>query len=407
MAKLPAEFLQQLRDIPILEVAEHYFDIKKIGNVYQTTCIHEGDRSPSLTFFPPTNTFHCFGCGAGKKPVTEGSDVISFVMWLDNSTFHEAVEKLAQQQGIPVPQTEMTEADRKRKQVLDAYLKRNQQYWTALQAQPQALQYLNARGIDREDINKWRIGFVDDIGAHKGKIAFALLNESGNTVGFSYRDMTQEFTGTDRTGPKYINSPKSEVFDKGSILYGLNFVKREIREAGYVVIGEGFGDAIIAQKMDLPFVSLMGTSLTTAHIAALKRYTSTVILWLDGDRAGTEASMRHAKALRKEGFLVKVMNFPGEDPDETLLHILTQYPEEHEEAVTKLVTKEPVLASHFEVEQVLAYYESAHAELKLAVVKEVEAIIEDISSVPERTFTRRMAAERLRVTPEELGWMER
>lgn len=409
MAKqIPDEFVKQLREIPIEEIAESYFVLKKMGSILQTSCIHGGDNDPSLTFFPQTNTFYCFGCGAGKRPKTEGSDTISFVMWIDKCTFMEAVTKLANMKGLQVPRQGLSAEDKKKQEMLAKVMVTNRLWWEHLQQKPEALTYLHERGIDDELIALWRIGYIpeDSKDYQKGKITFALMNDWGQTVGFSHRDMTKEFTGEKPDGPKYINSPKSSIFDKGSILYGLNFVKKLIREKGYAIIGEGFGDTILGQKLGLPFVSIMGTSMTEQHIAILKQYTNTVILWLDGDVGGIGATTRHAKVLRQHGFIVKVINYSGKDPDDIFLQILNEE-DTIEKAIQKaewIVQHNVRLASQFEVDQILSRYESQLTELRMKAVMEIEPILDGIDGVAEAAFSRQMASQRLGVMLKDLDW---
>jgi DNA primase len=409
MAKqIPEEFLEQLRQIPIEEVAATYFDLKQMGSILQTSCIHGGDNDPSLTFFPQTNTFYCFGCGAGKRPKTEGSDVISFIMWIDKCTFIEAATKLASLKGLEIPRANLSPEDKKKQQMFAQVVTENRMHWDYLQKEQRALQYLHDRGIDDAEIAKWRIGYIPDNARHfhKGKVVFALMNDWGQTVGFSHRDMTKEFTGEKLQGPKYVNSPKSLIFDKGSTLYGLNFVKKLIREKKYVVVGEGFGDTILGQKLGLPFVSIMGTSMTDQHIAILKQYTNTVILWMDGDNGGITATSRHAKELRKHGFTVKIINYMGKDPDDIFMSLIEQH-EDLEGAAKhagEIIKHQAILASQFEVNQVLAKFDSDFTELQLNTVKDVQAILGEMEDGMEKLFVQQRVAERLGVKPSELGW---
>jgi DNA primase len=408
MAKqIPDDFVKQLRDIPIEEVASLYFDLKQMGSITQTSCIHGSDSGPSLTFFP-TNTFYCFGCGAGKRPKTEGSDVISFVMWVDNCTFMEAVSKLANLKGLEVPKTGLSAEDKKKQQMFAEAVSQNRLYWEWLQKEERALEYLHGRWIETDDIAKWRIGYIPEDAKHyhKGKIVFSLMNDWGQTVGFSHRDMTKEFYNKPSEIAKYINSPKSLIFDKGSILYGLNFVKKQIREKGYVVVGEGFGDTILGQKLGLPFVSVMGTSMTDQHIAILKKYTNTVILWMDGDHGGITATLRHAKALRKEGFIVKVINYNGKDPDDIFADIIDNegYGKEGRAYAEKLVETESLLASQYEIDRIVSHYESQLTELKIKTISQITPVLEEMDGVAERAFSKAMVARRMDVPPGDLGW---
>lgn len=405
MAKqIPDDFLAKIREIDIIEVAESYFKLEQMGNIHRTTCIHPGDKTPSLTFFTQTNTFYCFGCGAGKKPKTEGSEVISFVMWMDNCSFSEAVQRLAVMKGWPVPKLGLSDEDKKKLKEIESVLKANRQYWEHLQTNVDYLQYLKDRGIEKEEVDKWRIGSIPKEGSHfhKGKLTFALMNDWGQTVGFSHRNMSDKFDYIEDPSPKYVNSPKSTIFDKGSILYGLNFVKRLIREKGYVIVGEGFGDAILGQKMGLPFVATMGTSLTDQHIAILKQYSETVILWMDGDQAGINATSRHAKVLQKAGFIVKVINYLGKDPDDVFMDILLNHKEDMQDYTEKLVLTQSVLASQFEINQILSRFDSQVAELKMKICREVMPILSDIPQSIEKDIFYEMVSRRIDVSVETL-----
>jgi DNA primase len=405
--KIPDEFLEQLRQVPIEEVASLYFDLKPMNNLYQTSCIHGGDTDPSLTFFTQTNTFYCFGCGAGKRPKTEGSDVISFVMWIDKCSFIEAVQKIASLKGLEVPKQGLSAEEKRIIEAIAKTTQMNRIYWEHLQTEERALAYLHERGIDNDDIAKWRIGYIpeDARTPHAGKVVFGLMNDWGQTVGFSHRDMTKEFTGEKLEGPKYINSAKSVIFDKGRTLYGLNFVKRKIREKGYVVVGEGFGDTILGQKLGLPFVSIMGTSMTDQHIRILKEYTDTVILWMDGDVGGIGATMRHAKALRKEGFIVKVINYNGKDPDDIFMEIMEDRTIEEAIAHAEWVVKNnSLLASQFEVNQVLEKFDSDFIELQMNAYRNVQVILDEMEEGIEKAFTQRRVAESLGLNLSHFGW---
>lgn len=394
MKQIPDEFLDRIRkEISIAEVANQYFELDRAGSILRTRCIHKGDRDPSLTFFEQTNTFYCFGCGAGKRPKTEGSSVIDFVVWMDNCTFMEAVQKLAAMKGWPVPRQGLSPDDKRKQIMLEQALDKNRTYWEKLQTNENYLRYLNERGIMQEDIDKWRIGLVPKEEDKFGwRLSFALMNDWGQTVGFSYRNMSDYFEDVEDDGAKYINSPKSLIFDKGSTLYGLNFVRRLIRERGYVIVGEGFGDTILGQKLGLPFVSLMGTSLTERQIEILKQYTDTVILWLDGDNGGIGATTRHARALRKHGFYVKVINYLGKDPDDIFLDILNGDEKDKEAYAYKLVEEEAMLASIFDIRNVMGRYSSSILELKMRTVKELKPIIDELDNkVEEEVFLTHIA----------------
>lgn len=349
----------------LIEIAEEYFPLTKLGNIYQTKCTHKGDNSPSLTFFPDTQSFYCFGCGAGSKQKSGGSDVISFIQWIENCSWQEAVFKLCDRKGIAIPTAELSKEEKIKQKLLEVTYQHNKIYWRNLKTSPKIVEYFSSRGFDKEDIDKWRLGYVLQTDPTKaaGRAVFAIMNTFGQTAGFSFRNMNDVLPMDPLdTGPKYFNSPTGPVFDKGKILYGLNFIKRLIREKDYIIIMEGFGDTIIGQKFGLPAVSIMGTSLTKDHIELIGRYTKNVIVWMDGDSGGVGAALRHLDPLREQGYLVKVIHTPGQDPDDV---IRTMPDIEH------WVRENAVMAGHFELSIAMDKYLSQVAELRLKTVREM------------------------------------
>ncbi len=393
--KIPDEFLVELKSkVDILEVAQEYFVLHKVGSIYQTNCPHGDKNSRSLTFFPETQSFSCFACGVGKKPKTEGSDVIAFIMWIENISFPEAVTKLATSKGIKIPTKDMSLEDKKKQKMLAEAIVLNRKYWTTLQDHANIIQYLNQRGITEPEINQWRIGYVSltDTTKVSGRLVFSIMNEWGQTVGFSYRNMEDHFPNSNPDmGPKYMNSPKSLIFNKGSILYGLNFIKRMIREKNYIVLAEGFGDTILGQRYGCPFVSLMGTSLTEEHVKMLGRYTKNIYVWLDGDAGGVNAVLRHLDPLRKEGFMVKVIYTPGADPDDIVMN--------QQENLENFILESAVLAGQFEVNLIMNKFRSSITEHKLRTIYEIRSVLTSISNPMERMVYSNQIAYELSVDP--------
>lgn len=381
--KIPADFIKQVSDIDIIEVADTYFPhLMKMGGIYQTNCMHEGDKTPSLTFFPSTNTFHCFGCGAGKKPVTEGASVIDFVRWMDNLSFVEAVEKLAKMKDMQMPTLELTKEEKERIAQIEGVMQKNRMFWSNLVMQERVMGYLLDRGIGREEINKWRIGSTTKEHVLQGhtkfhnRIAFPIINEVGKSVGFSYRKTSDIFSDIEDELPKYINDKSSSIFDKGAHLHGLFFVKKLIREKDYVIVGEGYCDAIIGQKMGLPFVSTMGTALTDKQIVLLKKYTNNVILWMDGDKAGIKATMKHAVSLEASGFHVKIINIAFKDPDDVLLEFEKE--EYTEEDVEEFVHTNSFLYVQFFINQIMNRYNDDVMSMKLKAATDIRNLLSTV-----------------------------
>lgn len=393
---IPPEFIKKINDeTNIVNLAEDYLSIQRHGSIYRAECIHKGgDKTPSLTFFPDTNTFHCFSCGAGSKGVTEGPEPISFVMWMENCSFPEAIQKLADKLCIEVPRSAMSPQQKKKNDALSKVLETNRTYFSTLKHDPGMIQYLSDRGITQEEITKFRLGKVptSDVTRIAGRLAFAIMDESGQTTGFAYRNMEQYFPSESYPdqGPKYVNSPTSDFFNKGSILYGLNFAKKMIREKDYVLIVEGYADAILCQRFGCPTVSLMGTSLTEEQVKILRRYSQNIYVWLDGDQAGINAAIRHLTVLREEGFLIKVLLTPGKDPDEVALEL--------EDGLEAFVLEESILAGQFEINHTMNKFDSATTELKIKTVAEVREILMRLEHSYEREIYVNQIAARLGVS---------
>lgn len=388
--KIPDEFIEQLKEAsPIAEVATDFFELKLVSNIYQAFCPNHKEKIPSLTFFPDSNTFYCFSCGAGKRNVTGSSDVIAFIMWVQNVSWPEAISYLARRAGLIVPKKDMSPEDLEKQKLYDQHLESNRRYWSTLQEHEEYKDYLFGRGFTEEDIDEWRLGFVshEDPTRVAGRVVFSIMNDWGQTVGFSYRNMEDLFPsqleGDKDTGPKYYNSPQSVIFNKGSILYGLHRIKKTIREKDYIIVGEGFGDTIMGQKAGLPFVSIMGTAFTTKHIETIKHYTSNVVMWMDGDQGGDTAVLRSLDGLRAAGINVSIISTPGQDPDDVIPNL--ENPEEW-------VQENKVLAGQFELDLILGKYRSESNELRFKVIKQLKPIFERMTNETEKEIYASQAA---------------
>lgn len=401
MIHLSEELIKQIKDEnDIVELASEHFSLKKTGGILQAKCTHKGEKdSESLTFFPDTQSFYCFGCGAGgRNNKTEGSDVISFVMWMDNCSWQQACMKLAGRRGIRIPTKELSKEERVRQKLLEETNARNVVYWRSLKENKPMMQYAFDRGFDEADIDKWRMGWVPltDPTKAAGRFVFAVINDWGQTVGFSYRNMEKYFPRPEMpdTGPKYFNSPTGPIFNKGNILYGLHSIKKLIREKDYIIITEGFGDTIVGQKYGLPAVSLMGTSLTEEHIKTIVRYTKNVIVWLDGDPGGIGATLRHLDPLRAQGIVVKVLNTPDKDPDDVIL--------QYKEKIHEYVMTNARMAGDYEVSIHMNTYRSNLTELRMKAIRELIPIFKRIGNRVEYELYATQVANDLGVSPETL-----
>ncbi len=304
------EFIKELKRLnPIVEVAREYFpDLNKVStNLYNTRCKHQGDKNPSLTFYANNNSFYCYGCGAGSKDSeSEGSDVIALVQWMEGCTQYQAIKMLADKVGLKMPEDGEYFGIEKKK-----IHSENIRYWENLQKDTEALEYIHSRNLSDEDIKKWRIGCTTQ---EPKKIVLGIMDIYGDTVGFGYRFLrNSDITDKDS---KYINSKNSALFNKGKILYGLNYATNMIKESGFAVLVEGFFDVIALQSVGVPAVGSMGTNFTTEQIDLLSQFTSDIMIFFDGDNAGENATEKATILLEKKDINTKIINIHNTDPDD-------------------------------------------------------------------------------------------
>ncbi len=307
----------------IVEVISDYVPLQKAGRNFKALCPFHSEKHPSFFVFPEQQTWHCFGaCGTG-------GDVFSFIMKKDGIDFSQALHLLAQRAGVPLRSPEMpSEAEDKKKQRLFQINEAAAEYYQHLlsntKAGEAARAYLSRRKIALETIKEFRLGFSPDNweilktflmskGFEEGELIEAGLiieKERGgsydrfrNRLMFPICDIQARVMGfgaraLDESLPKYINSPQTPIFDKGSSLYGIDKAKSSIRQRNLVIIVEGYIDVLTAHQHGWQnTVASMGTSITEKQLASAKRLTKNMALALDADAAGEEATLRSAEVL--------------------------------------------------------------------------------------------------------------
>lgn len=327
--KVTPELIEKIREAnPITEVMEEYG--VHVGHDGKACCPFHEEDTPSFQVYTETNTYHCYGCGAGTKKKTlkridgveledGGSDIVGFVMNIEGVAFPQACKILMRRAGIPIPDEKV---DMRLEKAKDAVMQRNRRYYCALMKDEKALDYLYSRGLDDDDIKKWRLGFVannDPVGKYRGRIVFSIMEshykpEAAKSIALAFRKLDDR-----EKGPKYINDPTSDIYHKSSVLYGLNFALPHIKKRRRVVVMEGYVDTIWAHKVGLEeAVATCGTAFTPEQMDILRRYTDQMILWYDGDVAGKSATLRVLPDLLARGFSVQVVDSHGEDPAEVM-----------------------------------------------------------------------------------------
>ena len=347
---IPQSFIQELINrTDVVEVVGRYVPLKKGGANYMGLCPFHGEKSPSFSVSPTKQFFHCFGCG-------KNGNAIGFLMEHGGMSFIEAVKDLAQSYGLQVPEDDADPAERQRAQqqrqrqaTLNEVLeKAGESYRKHLKTSPQAVDYLKGRGLSGEVAKQFGLGYAPDgwrnlasvftdyqdallvesglVISHeesgeedkrydrfRDRIMFPIRNVKGECIGFGGRVLGD---GT----PKYLNSPETPVFSKGRELYGLFEARTALREAGYVLVTEGYMDVVALAQLGFPnAVATLGTACTTDHVQKLFRFTDSVVFSFDGDAAGRRAARKAldgAMPFASDTRNVKFLFLPAEhDPD--------------------------------------------------------------------------------------------
>ena len=348
---IPASFIQELlARADVVEIIGRYVQLKKGGANFMGLCPFHAEKSPSFSVSPSKQFFHCFGCG-------KSGDAIKFLMEHSGMTFMEAVQDLAQQFGMQIPddgtspQDKARAAEQRQKHATlsDVLEKAGEAYRKQLRIAPRAVDYLKGRGLSGAIAKQFGLGYApegwrslasifpdynDPLLAESGlvitntddssgeekrydrfrdRIMFPIRNVKGECIGFGGRVLGDE-------KPKYLNSPETPVFSKGRELYGLFEARGALREEGYALVTEGYMDVVALAQHGLPnAVATLGTACTNDHVQKLFRFTDTVVFSFDGDAAGRRAAHKaldsalpHATDTRS----IKFLFLPTEhDPD--------------------------------------------------------------------------------------------
>ena len=339
-----AERVKQQADI--VRVIGEYVRLKKSGANFTGLCPFHQEKTPSFAVHPVKQIYHCFGCGAG-------GDVFKFVMEIEKSPFPEAIRTVAEKCGIAIPKPrERSPEERRENQQRSALVEMHREaaafFSRALHDSSEgkvAAAYLEDRGLDREAMKRFGLGFAPSSGdallrflkqkypeklldvsglisrdqsgraydRFRRRIMFPISNESAKVIAFGGRAM-----GDDT--PKYMNSPETPIYTKSTVLYHLDRAKEALRQSDFAVLVEGYMDAIAVARAGIAnVVASCGTSLAEPQIKLLGRFTRRVIVNYDPDTAGQAATERSISLLLESEFDVRVLALPGKaDPDKFL-----------------------------------------------------------------------------------------
>ena len=333
------DFLEQLRAAcPMETIAGNYVNLIRRGRHYVCNCPFHSEKSPSCTIFPDTQSFYCFGCGAG-------GDVITWVRRMENLEFTDAVKQLAEKSGLQVPNDR--EADR-RAQLRTRIFAINREtanfYFRNLIAgnDKRGLQYFVSRQLKPETIKKYGLGYAPDswntltdhllkkgfteeellaanvahrsgkgnlYDAFRGRVMFPIVDTRGAVIGFGGRVL-------DDSQPKYLNTAKTPVFDKGRNLFSLNFAKDS--SSTHMILAEGYMDVIAINQAGFSnVVATLGTAITPEQARKLTQYAKEMIIAYDSDGPGQQATQKAINRFSEVGMPSRLLHMTGaKDPDE-------------------------------------------------------------------------------------------
>ena len=328
--------------LDILDVVREYINLEKAGSNYRAPCPFHSEKSPSFFVSPSRQTWRCFG------GCNDGGDMFSFVMRIEGVEFADALRILARKAGVELRKQDPKKESKKNRLSdiceLSALFFEKQKENTI--KGKEAIKYLKERGIKEESIKEWRVGYAPtakdslskfligkgykaeelvEAGVSVGKqpfdrfcgrIIFPIFGVNGQVIGFGGR----VFLDNDERA-KYINSPVTPLYDKSSVLYGLNRAKVGVRREKFVIIVEGYTDVILSHQEGYEnTVSSSGTALTSQQLEILRRYTENLYTAFDMDSAGGSATKKGIDLALKAGFDVKVIMMPESmDPADVVL----------------------------------------------------------------------------------------
>lgn len=333
--------------INIVDLISEHLPLKKAGVNFKANCPFHKEKTPSFVVSPERQIWHCFGCNAG-------GDIFKFLMEKETMEFKDALEYLANKTGVVLKRRAGSKKD-SRDRLYEANLKAQEFFHYILTKHSfgkLALEYLKSRGVKDETIEAFGIGYAPNswesltkfllkkgfslaetvksglavtsrTGGYdrfRGRITFPLIDTKDKIIGFSGRILGTGELAT-AAGPKYINSPQTEIFDKSAYLFGIHRTKGEIRSKNEAILVEGEMDMILSFQTGVKnIVASKGTALTSGQIDLLKKYTQNLKLCFDMDLAGDAASRRGIEIADSAGMNIRVIQIKnGKDPAEIII----------------------------------------------------------------------------------------
>jgi len=401
------EVAQVREKIDIVALISEYVPLKKAGRNFKTPCPFHNEKTPSFVVSPERQIWHCFGCG-------KGGDCFTFLMEYESLEFAEALRILAKKAGVELATSvfSKTESSKKEKIYTLNHIASDFYHYvlTKHPAGKVALSYLlETRKIDERLIETFSLGFSSREGRalsnylmnkkkyskqdlveagisfiregrvvdfFRNRIMFPLFDQRDNIMGFSGR-IIDDRKGIDSTpiqsGSKYVNTKDTFVYHKGSVFFGLNLAKDEIKKTGQVIVVEGEFDVISCFSIGIKnVIALKGTALTESQAILISRYSPKVTLCLDQDEAGFEAIVRSLPSLEKKGLTTTVVLLGQyKDPDEAI---------KKDSVFFKKSVKNDIGVYDFLIEHFLKTFDKASAEGKKKIAENLLPLIGGIEN---------------------------
>lgn len=341
--RIPDEFIEELRQRNDIEsVVSSYVTLKRRGSTSVGLCPFHSEKSPSFTVYPSSNSYYCFGCGAGGDPIT-------FIRGIENLDYIEAVRFLADRCGMRMPESGYDDTMQKLRVKIYEINRAAARFFHEQLKTPEGktgLDYFKERELSAKTIKHFGLGyapeswdalykhlrglgFTDDLifqadliskrksgngyyDRFRGRAMYPIIDLRGNVIAFGGRRINNE----DKSVAKYINSSDTPVYKKSSVLYALNYAKNSKHKG--IILAEGYMDVIALHQAGFDnAVAACGTAFTQEQARLLSRYTDEIIVTLDADEAGQKATNRTIEILKSTGMNIRVLRVDGaKDPDE-------------------------------------------------------------------------------------------
>ncbi len=399
--------------LTIVDVVSSYVQLEKAGRQFKARCPFHSEKTPSFYVSPDRNSFHCFGCQAS-------GDIFSFVEKIEGVQFADALKLLADRAHVDLSAFRKG-AQGEDKSLYEVLELATDFFEAKLHTSPEALQYLMSRGLTKETIQEFRIGYAKEAwheletylgnkgvrmeyaekaglivkknegngfyDRFRGRVMFPITNATGAVVGFSGRILPSVADGKEVA--KYVNSPETDLYKKSKVLFGYDKAKRAIAEQNACIVVEGQMDLCMSHQAGTKHVvAVSGTALTFEHLRLIQRFTNTVLFCLDSDKAGIQALKRSAELAFAMQMEVKVIPLKdNKDPADLILSSAT---------IWQSVTERPISLIEFLLEDMGK--DGKTEEYSKRITKDLVPLIKTMTNTIEQALAVKKVSDKLGIS---------